>query len=78
MIFVLPPLAVETESASLIFEKRRDSGKLGVSSHLPESTDTTAGIGTLLAGASGLPRFHRAGPSTSLDKRTKSVSDLFD
>ncbi len=36
-------------------------------SHLPESI--SAGIGTYTArGAQWLPRFRRAGPSTSLDK----------
>ena len=48
----------------------RDCGADPCRSHLPESS---AGIGTLTIGRipavrSGLPRFLRAGPSTSLDK----------
>jgi hypothetical protein len=35
-------------------------------SHLPEPP--SVGIGTFHRSTVGLPRFHRAGPSTSLDK----------
>jgi len=75
----MTPAKAGTDKKSPLLEDRR--GTTGVTtSHLPETR--SAGIGTMLT-ASGwllaagwLPRLHRAGPSTSLDKSVAGVFSL--
>jgi len=50
-------------------ERRYDSQNFRIHPHLPEHpTRASAGIGTPSRQRAGLSRFHRAGPSTSLDE----------
>jgi hypothetical protein len=63
-------------------ERARDKRSFELPSHLPD--DSSAGVGTLKAISldrlafftARLPRFHRAGPSTSLDKSALGAAKL--